>query len=68
MRPVGCGEESWVVEADLKPDLARIVPSIHVLVLEPLLVLVLALVLGPAPVHQLATWDLGQPVMQGQER
>ena len=27
MRPVGCGEESWVVEADLKPDLARIVPS-----------------------------------------
>ena len=27
MRPVGCGEEGWVVEADLKPDLARIVPS-----------------------------------------
>ena len=38
------------------------------LVLVPLLVLVLALVLGPSPVHQLATWDLGQPVMQGQER
>ena len=37
--------------------------ALHVLVLVPLLVLVLALVLGPSPVHQLATWDLGQPVM-----